>query len=280
MGTEDTEVIQSSQKLFSVLEQVITQRGAGVTEIADETSLAKSTIHLHLQSLLENGYVVKRGERYHPSLRIFKLGEDVRNGVEIYHRGREEIDNLVGKTPGIAKLGVLEDNEVRVVHVNKTTGEDFESSVVSISTEFSAESSQVIKQRREYRDLLGKVIDIHATAIGKALLAEMPRELIDSIVEERGLTARTENTITDKSALFDELEEIRNQGYAEDIEEATEGLCCVGTSISEGGRPIGGVSVSVSADRMDGDTNEELSRKILNTANMIEVKLNHSEYER
>ncbi|WP_180271696.1 IclR family transcriptional regulator [Halorubrum persicum] len=275
METDDAPVIESSQKLFQVLEQVIEKEGGGVTEIADETSLAKSTTHLHLQSLLATGYVVKRDGQYYPSLQLFEWGEKVRNGIEVYVKGRGEVDELITNVRGVAKLGVLEGDSVRLAYVKERADDATESSAQSISTEFNADTPTVMDHTGEYRNLLGKEMNIHATAIGKAVLAEMSRDTVESIVDHHGLPQYTENTITDESALFDELDRIRERGYAIDSEEWAADISCIGAAITRKDRPVGGVSISGPNGYVDGNLVDEIARRVINTTNMIEVKLTH-----
>jgi len=275
MESDDAPVIESSQKLFRVLEQVVEKDSAGVTEVADETSLAKSTTHLHLQSLLATGYVVKREGKYYPSLQLFEWGEKVRNGIEVYVKGRNEVDDLVANVQGVAKLGVLEGDSVRLAYVKENADDATESSAQSISTEFNADSPTVVDHTGEYRNLLGKEMNIHATAIGKAVLAEMSRGAVESVVDHHGLPQYTENTITDESALFEELDRIRERGYAVDSEEWSEDISCIGAAITRDDRPVGGVSISGPDGYVNGDLVDELARRVINTTNMIEVKLSH-----
>jgi len=275
MEPEDTQVIESSQKLFRVLEQVIARGDAGVTEIAEETSLPKSTTHLHLQSLVATGYVTKRDGKYSPSLRLFEWGEKVRNGIEVYVEGREEVDELASEAHGVAKLGVLEDDAVRLAYVTESADGETGSSAQSISTEFNAEPPSGIDHTGEYRNLLGKEMDFHATAIGKALLAEMPDGEVQSAIDDQGLLPCTPNTITEPDELQDELARIRERGYAVDSGEWTEGLSCIGAAVTRGDTPVGAVSISGPDGRMDGDLLDEAVRQVINTANIIEVKLTH-----
>ncbi len=62
---------------------------------------------------------------------------------------------------------------------------------------------------------------MHQVAGGKAILAEYSRERVEGIIEQHGLPATTEYTITDPETLFQELEDIRKRGYATTIEEST-----------------------------------------------------------
>lgn len=276
MTTDETPVLESSQKLFSILEYVIQTGGTGVTNVANATSIAKSTVHLHLQSLQATGHVVKRGNEYHPSLQLFEWGERIRNNSEPYRKGREEINSLAEETNELVNLGVLENGTVRLVHLREVKKAGTDSSASSISTEFTAGSPKVSVLSDGYEHSLGRALNIHATAMGKAMLAEMPRGDVTSIVDLHGLPAHTENTITARDSLFKELEKVRSQGFAEDNEERVDGLSCVGAAICRNDEPVAAVSISGMANQLNGEYKEELARQANNTANMIEVKLSHS----
>jgi DNA-binding IclR family transcriptional regulator len=272
----EPEVIDSSQKLFTVLEKVIEKGEAGVSEIARETSIPKSTTHLHLQSLLVAGCVTKRGGRYQPSLQLFEWGEKARNRTELYVVGREEVDKLTAEVQGVAKIGVLEDDIVRLAYVTESMKDNNESSKQVISTEFSADSPGDIDSGSDYRGLLGKEMELHATAIGKAVLAEMTDQRVESVVETHGLVRCTQNTITDRDALYDELTRVRDQGYAIDSGEWVEGLSCIGAAITVDSTPVGAISIAGPGSQMDGDLSDEIARQVINAANIIKVKLTHS----
>lgn len=64
---------------------------------------------------------------------------------------------------------------------------------------------------------------LHCTAIGKTMMAYLPEEQIESIVDQFELPTQTENLITDRQQLFNELEEVRSRGYAIDDEESIPG---------------------------------------------------------
>jgi DNA-binding IclR family transcriptional regulator len=81
--------------------------------------------------------------------------------------------------------------------------------------------------------VLGTRRPAHCTALGKALLAELPSEEVREIVELRGLPAFTGATITEVSDLCDELSAMRSAGYAADREEVEEGLARLAASIRD-----------------------------------------------
>jgi DNA-binding IclR family transcriptional regulator len=68
---------------------------------------------------------------------------------------------------------------------------------------------------------------LHTTALGKTVLAYLPRDRVEAIIDRQGLLAMTDQTITDREALFDGLDSIRQREYASDREERIKGLNCV-----------------------------------------------------
>jgi IclR family transcriptional regulator, acetate operon repressor len=97
----------------------------------------------------------------------------------------------------------------------------------------------------EIRSRVGNQLCLHSTAIGKAILAHLPRAEVESVVASAGLPTRTPGTITDVRALHAELAEVRRRGYAIDDEENEASVRCLGAAVLDrSGRPRGGVSVS------------------------------------
>ena len=106
----------------------------------------------------------------------------------------------------------------------------------------------------------------------------MPRKLVDSIIDRYGITAITEITITDRAELHNEIETIRERGYATDEGERVEGMRCVAASITDSeDDPLGAISVSGPKNRIQGDRfHEEIPSKVLRAANVIEVNITFS----
>ena len=269
----DTTTLQSPKKLFTILEYVIESGGAGVTEVATETGLAKSTVHLHLQTLTDLGHVVRRDNGYHPSLQLFEWGERIRNGIEAYRRGREEVDSLAERTAELVNFGIVENSTVRLVYLRQGEEAQHRSSDASVSTEFTSDAPNVRTISENYQHALGEELPMHATAMGKAILAELPDSSVSEIIERSGLHPYTKNTISSRDELFDELEKVRSQGFAEDDEERAEGVRCIGSSICQGKEPVAALSVSVRAERLQGEYKVEIARKVIDTSNMIEIEL-------
>jgi DNA-binding IclR family transcriptional regulator len=275
MSANDAPPVQSSGKLFRILERLVETGGEGVTALAEATGIPKSTVHLHLRSLQEAGYVVRAEQAYRPSLRLLELGDQTRQTHEVYRAGREEVDTLARETNELVNLGVPESGQVRLLYLREVEG-DATHDPLSVSTEFEATKSRVSVLSESYEHVPGKALDMHATAMGKAILAELSTEEVDRIVDQHGLSRHTDRTITSRDRLIEELESIRNEGVAVDDECRVEGLCCVAAAVTLGGEPVAAVSISGLADRLNGEYRQQLANRVTNTAGVIEIKLAHS----
>jgi len=112
----------------------------------------------------------------------------------------------------------------------------------------------------------------HCTGLGKAILASLPRERAEAIIDAQGMDENTANTITDRDRLFEHLAEVHERGYAIDDEEAIAGLRCVAAPVVASERTVGAVSVSGPARRMeDARIRDELAPLVLRAANVIEL---------
>jgi len=98
----------------------------------------------------------------------------------------------------------------------------------------------------------GSRVPMHATAIGKLLLAHLPSRTRKRIMEAAPLATYTDNTLTDLARLEDELKTIRREGFATNDEENLLGLIALAVPIYDGeGRVVAGLAVHAPAARMD-----------------------------
>jgi len=105
---------------------------------------------------------------------------------------------------------------------------------------------------------------IHASGIGKAVMAYWSREQVTEIVRDTSLPAFTPQTVTDPAALAVELKAIRERGWAVDDGEHTAGMRCIGAAVfNEHGEPIGGLSISGPAARIVEDRDAEFGAAVL-----------------
>ena len=226
---------------------------AGVTELANNLDITKGTIHNHLETLEENELVVKEDGRFRLSLRFFELGERIKNQYKIYEVGRPEVDKLADET---GELGnILVEEHGRGIYLYRAKGEN----ALSLDTG------------------IGSRVYLHQTGLGKAILANLPDERVGAIIDQHGLEPSTEHTLTTRDALFEDLERIRDRGYALDMEERAEGIRCISAPvITNDGVVRGAVSVAGPMSRMRGDHLEStVAEMVTRAANVISINLSY-----
>lgn len=243
--------ITATKTSLRIVEALKRLDGAGVTAVANDLNMVKSTVHNHLRTLEDQGYVTNENNIYRVGLRFLELGEYKRNRMEIYEKARPEVTELAKKTGEMANAAVEEHGEG--VYITRAEGAE----AVTVDT------------------YAGKRVKLHCTALGKAVLAELPEERVDEIIDTHGLPARTKNTITDRETLKTELANIRDQGYAYDQEERLSGLRCVAAPVVPKDEEIvAALSVSGPTTRIKGDLfHKEIPELLRSAANVIEINL-------
>jgi len=248
--------IAAVRTTMQVVEALKRTDGAGVSELATELGMAKSTVHDHLTTLKRDGYVVETDRSYQVSARFLEIGGHRRSNTELFQVARPELDELAHETGEHANL-LIEENG-RGVFLYIARGEN----AVRVDTVHHT----------------GMYVHLQTTSLGKAMLSTFPEDRVERILDERGMPQVNERTVTDRTELFEELERIREQGYATDDEERVAGMRCVGGPIArEEGTAVGAVSVSAPTSRMQGERFEtEIPRLVRRTANIVEVNLAYS----
>lgn len=246
--------IQSVQTAFTIIESLLELDGCGVSDLARHLDIPKSTAHIYLDTLRETGFVVKSDGQYRVGLRFLECGGRVRQSNSVYQAAKPEIDELSEKTGEIANLGVVENGKRVLLYTSETSEGVFDNSPT------------------------GEFTHMHWTALGKAMLARMPRSRVEQIIDQHGLPEGTLNTITDQGSLIDELEQIRERGYSIEDGERREGIKALGVPIVERGNQTvaGAVSISGPKRRVGDESAEaEIVDAIRSTVNIIELKIQH-----
>ncbi|ELY54917.1 ArcR family transcription regulator [Natronococcus amylolyticus DSM 10524] len=203
---------------LQLLETLVQNDGATAADLTADLDLAHSTVHTHLNTLSEYGYVVREGNTYHAGGKFCHIGDYVRRRKPEYRIAGEIVADLAQQTKLEADFAVEENGRV-----------------ISLHNELNfAESSHFLTD--------GRFFHVHSTASGKAMLAAYSEDKVRRIIERVGLPAETDRTTTDPEELLSELEEIRERGYATNNEEAIDGLWAVAKAVNT---PLGGVCGSL-----------------------------------
>lgn len=245
--------VQTTEKTLSLVEELKRRGKCGVTELAGELEMGKSAVHNHLMTLRKHGFVTKEGEEYRLSLKFLDVGGYIRRSMEFYQVAEPEVKALANETGELANLLVEEHGWG--VYLMRSKGEQ----AVNLDT------------------YVGRCTHLHTTALGKAILAHLPEQRVDEIVDRRGLERKTPNSIETRDELFDRLESIRKQTYAIDYGERLEGLRCVAAPVkSSENEVLGAISVAAPAGRVsDDDLTNDLPDRVLSAANVIELNINY-----
>lgn len=221
--------VQSVERAISILKCFTSKKTElKLSEIASELGLNISTVHGIVMTLKQNG-LLEQSEEYQK----YRLGYSL---IELGDRAAKSLDILRLSLPIIKPLGA---RIVETVHI--ATLDQLE--VIYIQKEESTQSMRIYTT-------IGSRNPAHCTGVGKAMLAHLDAEVLESIIPEK-MDRFTANTLTLKSELIKELATIRANGYAIDNEEITEGLTCVAAPIFDHlGRASYAISISGPTLRM------------------------------
>ncbi|MGI9538738.1 MAG: IclR family transcriptional regulator [Miltoncostaeaceae bacterium] len=224
----------------------------GVTEMAERLDLHKSTVHRFVVNLEAAGFLERdvRSGRYRLGIRIFELGGLVMQQMNLWDEALPFLEGLVRDTGETGHLAVLDGGEA--IYVER------------------------VEARRALRvpSAIGRGYPAHATNLGKVLLADLPKAELRELVASKGLHAYTPNTITSLADLEEELDRIREQGYAVDNEEYDEGLRCVGAPILDhSGRVVAAIGIGGPVTRVTPERIEPLAAVLRDAADGLSRRL-------
>lgn len=246
--------IKSVERAFDIVEVLREKGGMSISELADEIDLSPGTIHTHLATLEERGYVTSDGGVYTPGLFFLPMGEHVRANTDLYRAGRSVADHLAEETGEAIHL-IVEANMHEI-----TLYEQF--GATAVGRELYLQNQGVPKRI------------LHCSAAGKAILAHLNEAYRSEILTDYEFDAYTSSTITDPERLRDELDAIQSRGVAFNDEEQILGLRAVGAPITTEKGVLGAISISAPVSRLQGDRFETtFPDHVRQAANIVEVNL-------
>jgi DNA-binding IclR family transcriptional regulator len=252
--TEPSGGVKSVRTLFSILERMKTHDRIGVSDLAREMEMSKGAVHRYLQTLVDEGYAVNEDGTYSLSMRFLDYGAHVKTQYPFNEYIQPKVRRLADQTGERAQYIVEEHG--RGIYLHRERGAN------AVETDAR----------------VGKVVYLHTTAAGKAILSQLPRDRVEKIIDEHGLITQTDRSVADRDELFAELTKIRDRGFALNEEEHVRGLFAVGVPITtQNGDVLGGLSVSGPANRLkDRSDDQTIQRKLLGIKDEIELNLSYS----
>ncbi len=245
--------MQSVDRALSVLE-ILAKRGvAGVTEIAGELGVHKSTASRLVAVLESRGFVEQLADRgkYRLGFGIARLASSLTVQRDLAHEGRKACETLAGEVGETVNVAIL-DGE-RVINISEVRGP----SAVAV------------------HNWIGQSTPPHATSSGKVLLAHVPDLDLEALLGRR-LPTFTERTVTDVAVLAEELDRVRKQGWAATQEEYEVGLNALAAPVRDhSGAVVAAVSVSGPSYRLAPETFPAVVPRLRTAAESFSRRLGH-----
>jgi len=247
--------VQSVLRALTILETLASKRGeVGITELSEKVGLHVSTVHRLLSTLMAKGYVRQNPEngRYTLGPKAFHLG----------HAYLEQHELRKGVRPFLERL-------------SQTSGETANLVILDQGEAFYLDKVESERNLRIF-SRIGHRAPLHCTAVGKVLLAHMPREKAREFIYNKPLEALTRNTITSPLLLEQELKKVKEQGFAFDQEECEDGACCIGVPLRDfTGEVVAAMSISGPSIRLTPKRLEELVPLMKEMGGLISSQLGY-----
>lgn len=246
--------VQSVDRAISVLE-ILAQRGeAGVSEVAGEIEVHKSTAFRLLGALEARGLVEQAGERgkYRLGFGIVRLAGAVTGRIDITQQGRPVCERLAEEIGETVNIAVMQEHYAINLYQVRGPG--------AVTA----------------HNWVGQLTPLHATSSGKILLAYLPAKERAALLTEAGLKKVTPHTITSKAKLEKNLAEARDAGYAWTKEELELGLHAMAAPVLDrDGEAIAAVTASGPAYRFTEERMRELAPVLIKGAEEISHRMGY-----
>jgi DNA-binding IclR family transcriptional regulator len=235
--------IRSVTRALRVLIAVSDLGEADLSTVARTVDLHPTTTLRMLESLRSQDLVRQRRGLYEIGARAFEIGCSFVNRKPLAHDAQALVDELAKRVNETASFGILDDGEVLYLAI--APGE----------------------RELGIQSMAGGRHPAHCTALGKALLAHLPWENVESILEAHPPVRLTASTLVDPPQLRAELARVARQGFAVDAEERVPGVVCVAAAIrDQTGSVVAAISISGPGLRLTSRRIPALAREVIRIA--------------
>lgn len=251
-STADTG-IRTLDRCLDVLATLSKGEGLSLTELSTELDQPTSSVHRMLMALERRSMVEidPFHQTWHVGAESFRIGSAFMRRTGMVERARPILQDLMQQTGETTNLGIIRNRKVLFVA--------------------QVETYEMIRAFFP----LGSESPPHASGIGKALLACLPPPEAAALLSG-GLERFTDKTLTEATDVIDAVSEIRNQGFALDDEERTEGMRCIAAAAYDrSGAAVAGVSISGPVHRVRLDRIDELAGHVMEAAQSLSEALGY-----
>jgi DNA-binding IclR family transcriptional regulator len=243
--TYNVRAVERAMQILSSFDNGHAERG--VSEVAQATGLHKATAHRILVTLFNGGFLERTadGERFRLGLRLMELGLGALRSLDFRRAAFPYMQQLVERFQEICTLSMFDRGQVLYVEV------------------VHSQRSLTIAAR------VGRHLPVHCTASGKVLLAFLPTEVVEPVLNAP-LAVYTEKTITAPDKLREELKVVRQRGYALADEEFEVGIWAISAPIRDmDGNVIAALSMPFPMNRLRRERIPEIAQALLEAANAV-----------
>lgn len=244
--------IKSLDRAMQVLEHLSTLSGATLSELVSDLDQSAATVYRILVTLEGRGLVELDAETqvWHVGPQAFLIGARYLRRASLIDRARPILRRLMEDTGETANLAVARDGHVIFVSQAECHS--------SIRAFFPP----------------GTMSPMHASGIGKALLAQMSEAQFERHLKRGALERFTEHSITDPDALRAEMEKIRANGYSFDDQEKNIGMRCIAAAVFDwNGEAVAGISISGPVSRITDAETGPLADAVMQGADQLSKAL-------
>jgi DNA-binding IclR family transcriptional regulator len=243
------------ERALAMLEQVAQEPdGLSNAEISRKLQIPKSSASYILRTLEKQAYLNRDAGtgKYRVGLKILSLSRGALSGIDVREVALPIMRHLMEKTSLTCHLAILDGPEA--VYIEKVEAQGF----IRMDT------------------WVGRRMRVHATSVGKVLVAHIPQARLEKIISESGMEKSTAKTITTLPRLLKELDKVRAQGYAVDDEENNLGARCLGAPIfNQSGTIEASLGLSGTTNQVNAQTMPRIVEALKDAARHVSMRLGY-----
>jgi DNA-binding IclR family transcriptional regulator len=247
--------VQATTTSLRILEFVRERGGARLTDVARELDIGYSTAHNHLATLHDEEWLVRDGDVYRIALKFLHYGRSARRGTPHFQLVRRYTNELSKETN--LEVEFLVEEHGRII------------SLIDITNNTPGYSNV-----DDDWEGVGIFYYMTNTASGKAMLAELPDERTEAILDKWGLPEQTPYSVTDRDVLYEQLAAVAANGYATAHQEVHEGFENAAVVVNDpDGGIFGAISIGWPSYLFDEGLDQSLVDRLKATKRDLEAEL-------
>ena len=238
----------SVKKAFKILHTIAdSSNGLGVSELAKQLKIGKSTVHGITSALEELGVLVRDSKRkkYSLGFALLELRKKAYGKMELRDVAKIPMEKLMEKIGETVFLGILSGDHVTMLDM--------------------VESHHEMK----ITSPPGTRLPLIAGATGKVFLSQLEEKKVKEVIQKIGLFKFTSKSIVDQKKFFKEIEETKKRGYAIDDEEYMLGVKAIAAPIQTSSSPLAAIWVVGFTSSLNDQKMEKVILEIRKTAKEI-----------